>query len=197
MKQKFSASFTIGLQGIKQLFQRLGFLLNALSFLQLLKIPNKFTQFEKLRNFTGRLNSKISVTCTSCRSCQQLRIIFSSKTHRISIRLHMEDHNIPFSLFIILVYILSVLVLWNMFSNGHVTVTSCLFLQFNPSGLMCLPKKNCLGLVWKAEKVLKCSFKCSIFCSFHIPKCSVMKWIGQICKYFLLYIIFQSFWNNS
>ena len=56
-------------------------------------------------------------------------------------------------------------------------------------------QKICLRLVWKVEKVLKCSFKCSIFCSFHIPKWPVMKWIGseQICKYFLLYIIFQSF----
>ena len=125
-------------------------------FLTTSKISNKFTQFErKLRKFTGRLNSKISVTCTSCGSCQQLRLIFSLRTHRISIRLHMEDHNIPLSLFIISVYILSVLVLWNMFSNGHVTVTSCLFLQFDPSGLMRLPKKklfmhNCLCAVSKA-----------------------------------------------
>ena len=141
------------------------------------------------------MNSKISVTCTSCRSCQQLRLIFSSKTHRISIRLHMEDHNIPFSLFIILVYILSVLVLWNMFSNGHVTVTSCLFLQFNPSGLMCFPKKICLGLVWKAEKVLKCSFKCSIFCSFHIPKCPVMKWMKVILNKFVSIFYYISFFN--
>ena len=52
----------------------------------------------------------------------------------------MEDHNNPLSLFIVSVYILSVLVLWNMFSNGYITVTSCLFLQFDPSSLMCLPK---------------------------------------------------------
>ena len=33
---------------------------------------------------------------------------FSSRTHRISIRLHMQDHNIPLSLSIISVYILTV-----------------------------------------------------------------------------------------
>ena len=79
---------------------------------QLVEIYNNFTQFErKLRKFTGRLNSKISVTCTSCGSCQQVRLIFSSRTRRISIRLHMEDHKIPLSLSIISVYILTVLVL--------------------------------------------------------------------------------------
>ena len=45
----------------------------------------------------------------------------------------MQDHNIPLSLFIISVYILTVLVLWNIVSNGHVTVTSCLFLRYDPS----------------------------------------------------------------
>ena len=45
----------------------------------------------------------------------------------------MQDHNIPLSLFIISVYILTVLVLWNIFSNGHVTVMSCLFLRYDPS----------------------------------------------------------------
>ena len=45
----------------------------------------------------------------------------------------MQDHNIPLSLSIISVYILTVLVLWNMFSKGHVTVMSCLFLQYDPS----------------------------------------------------------------
>ena len=51
----------------------------------------------------------------------------------------MQDHNIPLSLFIISFYILTVLVLWNIFSNGHVTVTSCLFLRYNPSTC---PKKS-------------------------------------------------------
>ena len=45
----------------------------------------------------------------------------------------MQDHNIPLSLFIISVYILTVLVLWNIVSNDHVMVTSCLFLRYNPS----------------------------------------------------------------
>ena len=39
----------------------------------------------------------------------------------------MQDHNIPLSLSIISVYIFTVLVLWNIFSKGHVTVMSCLF----------------------------------------------------------------------
>ena len=45
----------------------------------------------------------------------------------------MQDHNIPLSLSIISVYVLTVLVLWNMFSKGHITVTSCLFLKYDPS----------------------------------------------------------------
>ena len=51
----------------------------------------------------------------------------------------MQDHNIPLSLSIISVYILTVLVLWNIFSKGHVTVTSCLFLRYDPSTR---PKKS-------------------------------------------------------
>ena len=50
------------------------------------------------------------------------------------IRLHTEDHKIPLSLFIISVYILSVLVLWNMFSKGHVMPFSAVQpKQFNAS----------------------------------------------------------------
>ena len=45
----------------------------------------------------------------------------------------MQDHNITLSIFIISVYILTVLVLWNIFSKGHVTVMSCLFLRYDPS----------------------------------------------------------------
>ena len=51
----------------------------------------------------------------------------------------MQDHNIPLSLSIISVNILTVLVLWNIFSKGHVTVMSCLFLRYNPSTC---PKKS-------------------------------------------------------
>ena len=54
----------------------------------------------------------------------------------------MQDHNIPLSLFIISVYILTVLVLWNIFSKGHITVMSCLFLRYDPSTL---PKKSLKG----------------------------------------------------
>ena len=80
------------------------------------------------------------------------------RTHRISIRLHMQDHNIPLSLFIILVYILTVLVLWNIVSNGHVTVTSCLFLRYDPSTR---PQK-----VWNAGKVLMHHHEFEIFFAF-------------------------------
>ena len=59
---------------------------------------------------------------------------FSSRTHRISIRLHMQDHNIPLFWLILSVYILTVFVLWNMFSKGHVTVMSYLFPRYDPSG---------------------------------------------------------------
>ena len=51
----------------------------------------------------------------------------------------MQDHNIPLSLSIISVYILTVLVLWNIFSKGHIMVTSCLFLRYDPSTR---PKKS-------------------------------------------------------
>ena len=68
----------------------------------------------------------------------------------------MQDYNIPLSLLILSVYIWTVLVLWNIFSNGHVTVTSCLFLQYDPS----TNQKNRVHLLWKAEKVLMCSSKC-------------------------------------
>ena len=86
-----------------------------------------------------------------------------------------------------------------MFSNGHVTVTSCLFLQLDPSGLMCLPKKFVYAYFWKVGKLLTCSFKSSIFCSFHIPKWLVTKRIGseQIRKYFLFYIIFSNFLETT
>ena len=40
-------SLIIHLQGIKYRFQKHGFLSNALSFLMPLKIPNKFTQFQR------------------------------------------------------------------------------------------------------------------------------------------------------
>ena len=108
------------------------------------------------------MNSKISVTCTSCGSCQQLRLTFSLRTHRISIRLHMQDHNIPLCLLIISVYILTVLVLWNMFSNGHVMVTSCLFLWYNPS----TNPMNSVHLVWEAGTVLMHISECQYFALF-------------------------------
>ena len=79
-----------------------------------------------------------------------------------SIRLHMQDHNIPLSLLILSVYILTVLVLWNMFSNGHVMVTSCLFLQYNPS----TNPKNRVRLLWKVGKVLMCSSEWQFFALF-------------------------------
>ena len=53
-----------------------------------------------------------------------------------------------------------------MFSNGHVTVTSCLFLQYDPD----TNPKNSVHLVWKVGKVLTCSSECQFFCSFQILK---------------------------
>ena len=101
-------------------FKGLDFLSNALSFSHVVKNTQQVHSvlIENKESFTGRLNSKISVTGTSCWSCQQLRLIFSLRNHRISIRLHMQDHNIQLSLFIISFYILTVLVLWNIFSKG-------------------------------------------------------------------------------
>ena len=82
-----------------------------------------------------------------------------------------------------------------MFSNGHVTVTSCLFLQYNPS----TNPKNSVHLVWKVGKVLTHISECKFFCSFHIPTwrlaTKVLKpiWKDLIRKYFAYYIIFQLF----
>ena len=151
--------------------------------------------YKKLRKFTYRLNSKISVRGTSCWSYDQLRLIFSLRTHRISIRIHMQDHNIPLCLFIISVYILTVLVLWNIFSNGHVTVMSCLFLQYNPS----TNPKNRVHLLWKVGKVLMDSLEWQIFALFHISKWLLMKERMKeipkdlIRKYFICYMVFQFF----
>ena len=65
----------------------------------------------------------------------------------------MQDHNIPLSLFIISVYILTVLVLWNIISNGHITVMSCLFLRYDPSthpkkSLKCGKSTNASSWIW-------------------------------------------------
>ena len=99
---------------------------------------------------------------------------------------------IVFIKFIISVYVLTVLVLWNMFSNGHVKVTSCLFMQYDPSP----NPKNSVYLVWKVGKVLMHSSKCQFF---HISKWQLMIEIQEdlIRKYFICYIVFQFFLNNS
>ena len=79
----------------------------------------------------------------------------------------MQDHNIPLSLFIISVYILTLLVLWNIFSNGHVRVTSCLFLRYDPSTC---PKK-----VWNVGKVLMHRHEFEIFLIFQLSKWRLMR----------------------
>ena len=45
-----------------------------------------------------------------------------------------------------------------MFSNGHVTVMSCLFLQYDPSA----NPKNSVRLVWKVAKALMYSSECKV-----------------------------------
>ena len=94
----------------------------------------------------------------------------------------MEDHNIPLSLLILSVYILTVLVLWNIFSNGHITVTSCLFLQYDPSTN---PKK--LG------KVLTCSLECQFFALFTFQNGSfqsrISRWFWKVFFVSISYVI--------
>ena len=103
---------------------------------------------------------------------------FSWRTHRILIRLHMQDHNIPLFWLILSVYILTVLVLWNMFSKGHITVTSCLFPWYDPSGWW----EKCLHAFWTADYFALFTFSRS--------KWQHMKVIrnAQMSKYFLCYI---------
>ena len=69
---------------------KLEYLSNALSFSQPVEISNKFTQFErKLRKFTGRLNSKNFCSMFFMQKLPTNKANSSSRTHRISTRLHM------------------------------------------------------------------------------------------------------------
>ena len=178
----------------KSCFRSLYFLSNALSFSQQVKISKKFTQFEiKLEIFTGRLNSKSSVAFISYGSCQQIRLIFSLRTQRFSIRLHMKDHKIPLSSFIISHFnsLTTVKYVFELSHHGHIMHSAVQCEQLNE-----FSKKNCLRVVWKAVKVFMHTSECRFFCSLYIPK-----WWQLIKKYFhkyfvLIYIIFQFFETN-
>ena len=63
--------------------------------------------------------SKVSVACISWGSCKQTRPIFSSRRHRISTRLHMQQHIKLLSSLIISFYILTTKFLCYIFSKGH------------------------------------------------------------------------------
>ena len=93
---------------------------------QLVKIPKKFIQFErKLGHRRSQMCwiEKISLACISCRSCQNTRPIFSSRTYRISSKLSMQHHIYLLSSLIISFHILTTLFLCYMFSKGQVTLT--------------------------------------------------------------------------
>ena len=63
--------------------------------------------------------SKVSIACISWGSCKQTRPIFSSRRHRISTRLHMQQHIKLLSSLIISFYILTTNFLCYIFSKGH------------------------------------------------------------------------------
>ena len=63
--------------------------------------------------------SKVSVACISWGSCKQTGLIFSSRRHRISTRLHMQQHIKLLSSLIISFYILTTNFLCYLFSKGH------------------------------------------------------------------------------
>ena len=63
--------------------------------------------------------SKVSIACISWGSCKQTRPIFSSRRHRISTRLHMQQHIKLLSSLIISFYILTTKFLCYIFSKGH------------------------------------------------------------------------------
>ena len=102
---------------------------------------------------------------------------FSLRTHRISIRLHMQDHNIPLFWLILSVYILTVLVLWNMFSKGHIMVTSCLFPWYNPS--------------WWWKKYLRAFWTVDYFAlfTFSHQNGGIWRWFGMLKWVSISYII--------
>ena len=64
--------------------------------------------------------SKVSIACISWGSCKPTRPIFSSRRHRISTRLHMQQHIKLLSSVIISFYILTTNFLCYIFSKGHV-----------------------------------------------------------------------------
>ena len=70
----------------------------------------------------------------------------------------MQDHNIPLSLFIISVYILTVLVLWNIFSNGmtQAQTQKIEYAYFER-------QKKCLCIVQNASFLLFLHFKMVTF----------------------------------
>ena len=84
-----------------------------------------------------------------------------------------------------------------MFSNGHVTVTSCLFQQFDPSGLMSLPKKM-FTLCLEGGKVLTHSLESNFILLFSHSKWSVMRKTvkDHICKVFPILYRFPIFWKQ-
>ena len=63
--------------------------------------------------------SKVSIACISWGSCKQTRPIYSSRRHRISTRLHMQQHIKLLSSLIISFYILTTKFLCYIFSKGH------------------------------------------------------------------------------
>ena len=65
--------------------------------------------------------SKVSVACKTWGSCKQTRPNFSSRRHRISTRLHMQQHIKLLSSLIILFYIFTANFLCYIFSKGHAT----------------------------------------------------------------------------
>ena len=66
--------------------------------------------------------SKVLVACISWGSCKQTRLIFSSRRHRISTRLYMQQHIKLLSSLIISFYILTTNFLCYIFSKGHAMV---------------------------------------------------------------------------
>ena len=83
----------------------------------------------------------------------------------------------PIVLLILSVYILTVLVLWNIFSKGHVMVTSCLFPQYDQAG-----GGKSAYTHFGMQTIL-------LFSLFHIQNGGVWRWFGMLKWVSISYVI--------
>ena len=147
---------------------------------------------------TGRLNSKISVTGTSCWSCQQLRLIFSSKTYRIfNQTTHARpQHSIVFihNISLYFNYISSVKYVFKWSCHGHVMPFPAIW----PKRFNAPNQKIEYAYFERWEKCLRVVRNASLFCPFQILKLQLVVVMRHIRKkVFHMFYHVPIFLNNS